>query len=124
MSLSFNTICYNNNNNEIFFDLPAFKEIANADNCVIIVQHFINIGNEVLKTHKDYSVNINATSLKITDLDKYLKFIQLFNVMCIPISEQLSICNIYNIPSSFKHIFNFVKMFINKQSLSKVKLCK
>ena len=123
MTSPFHKICYHNNN-EIFVDVYVFKEIANADNCVIIVQHFINIGNEVLKTHKDYIVNINATSLKITDLDKYLKFIQLFNVMCIPISEQLSICNIYNIPSSFKHIFNFVKMFINKQSLSKVKLCK
>ena len=124
MSLSFNTICYNNNNNEIFFDLPAFKEIANADNCVIIIQHFINIGHEVLKSYDDYIININATSLKLLDLEKYLKFIQLFNIMCIPISDKLNHCNIHNAPNTFKQIFNFVKMFINKETLAKVKLCK
>ena len=123
MTSPFNKICYHNNN-EIFFDFPAFKELANADNCVIIIQHFINIGHEVLKSYDDYIVNINATSLKITDLDKYLKFIQLFNVMCIPISDQLNQCNIYNTPTTFKQIYKFVKMFINKETLAKVNLCK
>ena len=123
MTYPFHKICYHNNN-EIFFDLIEFKEIANADNCVIIVQHFINIGNEVLKSYDNYIVNINATSLKILDLEKYLNFIQLFNVMCLPISSKLNQCNIYNAPNTFKQIFNFVKMFINKQTLAKVNLCK
>jgi hypothetical protein len=123
MTYPFHKICYHNNN-EIFFDLIEFKEIANADNCVIIVQHFINIGHEVLKSYDNYIVNINATSLKILDLEKYLKFIQLFNVMCIPISSQLNQCNIYNAPTTFKQIYKFVKMFINKETLAKVNLCK
>jgi hypothetical protein len=123
MTSPFNTICYHNNN-EIFFDIIEFKKIANDDNCVIIVQHFINIGNEVLKSYDDYIVNINATSLKILDLEKYLKFIQLFNVMSISISDKLNQCNIYNAPNTFKQIYKFVKIFINKQTLAKVNLCK
>ena len=123
MTSPFHKICYHNNN-EIFVDVYVFKEIANADNCVIIIQHFINIGNEVLKSYDDYIININATSLKLLDLEKYLKFIQLFNIMCIPISDKLNHCNIHNAPNTFKQIFNFVKMFINKETLAKVKLCK
>ena len=123
MTSPFHKICYHNNN-EIFVDVYVFKEIANADNCVIIIQHFINIGHEVLKSYDDYIININATSLKLLDLEKYLKFIQLFNIMCIPISDKLYHCNIHNAPNTFKQIFNFVKMFINKETLAKVKLCK
>ena len=123
MTSPFHKICYHNNN-EIFVDVYVFKEIANAYNCVIIIQHFINIVNEVLKSYDDYIININATSLKLLDLEKYLKFIQLFNIMCIPISDKLNHCNIHNAPNTFKQIFNFVKMFINKETLAKVKLCK
>ena len=97
MTSPFHKICYHNNN-EIFVDVYVFKEIANADNCVIIIQHFINIGHEVLKSYDDYIINIHATSLKLLDLEKYLKCIQLFNIMSIPISTQLNTCNIFVTP--------------------------
>ena len=122
MELNLDKICYYENNT-IFFDVPTFKEVANLDNCEIIVYHIINTANKVLTQYNDYIVTINAKSLKITDLEKYLKFIKLFNILSMPIYSQLNICNIYNVPGTIKHIINFCKMFISKHTIKKINLC-
>ena len=121
--MDFNKICYCKDG-DIFFEYSAFKELATTDNCITIIQHFINIViTEALLVNSTYNIHLNVTNLKITDIEKYFKFFQTYNILSIPIANKMTTCHIYNAPSSFKTLYQIASTFINKNTMNKINIC-
>ena len=122
--MDFHKICYCKDG-DIFIEYTAFKELATIDNCISIIQYFINIViTEALLDKSTYNIHLNADNLKIIDIEKYFKFSQIYNILCIPIKNKMTTCYIYNAPSSFNTLYQIASTFINKTTMNKINICK
>ena len=95
--------------------------------------HFTTYSNSGTCTTWDCSANgclvVSGNSGQFSSIDACTGVCTSYSCSTGTISEGSRVagtggCNIYNAPNTFKQIFNFVKMFINKQTLAKVNLCK
>jgi hypothetical protein len=74
-------------------------------------------------TTNELIVHVNMKSLSLTEIDKHKMFIQqMSQILQEKYPDKLSKCYIYNSPFIFSQIFNFVSMFVDKETLKKIEI--
>jgi hypothetical protein len=74
-------------------------------------------------TTNELTVHVNMKGLSITEIDKHKTFIQqMSKILQEKYPDKLSKCYVYNSSFIFSQIFNFVSMFVDKDTLKKISI--
>uniref|UniRef100_A0A6C0AZ04 CRAL-TRIO domain-containing protein n=1 Tax=viral metagenome TaxID=1070528 RepID=A0A6C0AZ04_9ZZZZ len=113
--------------NQIVLDYRYFKFIATKENYQFIIQYIVSIMETMIKGHDQdkntLTFHVNMSSITLLHIEKYYSFIQeLSEVLKQTFPDTLETCYIYNAPFIFSKLFSVVSVFIDKKTLSKIKL--
>jgi len=107
----------------IVLNYNYFKHLAKEETYSYILIHITNIIDRLLMTTNELIVHVNMKSLSLTEIDKHKMFIQqMSQILQEKYPDKLSKCYIYNSPFIFSQIFNFVSMFVDKETLKKIEI--
>ena len=107
----------------LYLDYTYFKYFANNQTYESIVNYIINNINGILLSYDMFNVVVNMKGLTIGDVDKHKFFIQnIATVLKNSYPNKLTRCFIYNAPYVFSQVYNFVSLFIDKETQSKIEL--
>ena len=119
-----NKMC-NIQSNNVYIDHLYFKHLATRDTYPIIQQYVSHLLNTILNEHGHFIVHVNLNKLTLSDFDKHKDFIKSVSMLLKDTyPDKLKLCYVYNAPIFFSQIYNFVGLFIDKETLSKVQLLK
>lgn len=114
-----NKLCYINENN-IYINYIYFKHLATTNTYSIIQQYVTNYIDIILNTYDFFEVHVNLTKLSLIDFDKHKNFIKSVSlILKDKYPDKLGKCYVYNSPSFFSQIYNFISLFIEKETLTK-----
>jgi hypothetical protein len=117
-----NNICYIIDN-KLYIDYRNFKPIGGPVIYDQLLAHIHNIIKQILSVTPELIAYVSFSGFSIRELDKHLNF---FKTVSFALDSQypnkLSICYIHNATSTFTHLFNLLSCFVDKDTLSKVKL--
>jgi uncharacterized membrane protein len=109
--------------NNIIIDYIFFKHFATKETYSIILNHIINVIDNVLINHQQFYVYVNMKNLTLIEIDKHKAFIQnISGVLKSKYPNKLTKCFICNAPYVFSQIFNLICMFIDKETQEKIEL--
>jgi hypothetical protein len=109
------------NNNELYINYSSFKKIANADTYNYIINIFNVAMEKSIIENNTITVHMDMKGLTIVELDKHKNFIFTFSkLLQDKYPNKLEKCFIYNAPSIFIHVYNILKVCIDKNTLSKL----
>jgi hypothetical protein len=121
MSL-FDKICYKNNQN-MFFDYIYFKQLATKDTYSFIIQLIVKNIDAILSEHDQFDGHVSFKTITIGDIDKHFGFWrELSGVLKNRYKMKLNICCVYDIPSFFAKCYDMCKVFIDKDTQSKIQI--
>ena len=110
-------------NNEIVLDYRYFKFLASEENYAQIINYIISVMQKVLVLQNTFTFHVNMSSVTLLHIEKYYPFIkQLSEILKNTFPDRLDTCYIYNAPIVFSTLFRIVGVFIDKKTLSKIKL--
>ncbi len=118
----FNGLC-NHNNNELYLDYIFFKHFASEVTYAIILQVITNKINSILDSYRSFIVHVNLQTLSLFDIEKHKNFVSLIaNYLKTHYPNKLEKCYIHNSPSIWTQLYNFVSLFIDKETQKKIHL--
>jgi hypothetical protein len=109
------------NNDILMLDYSFFKYFASGETYKIIITHITNNIDYILHNNTYFSVYVNMKGLTIAEVDKHKSFIQNISIFLKQkYPNKLGKCCIYNTPFVFSQIYNFVSLFIDKDTQEKI----
>lgn len=122
----FNTILskmYRVQNEHMFVNHLYFKHLATAETYPIILNYAVSGIEATLESHDQFIAHINLKHLTMSDFDKHKQFLKNVSVLLKQAyPDKLQKCYIYNAPTFFSYVYNFVSMFVDKETLEKIQL--
>jgi len=114
--------CYVKINNEIEIHYKYFKTINKFVDKKYILDYLIFIVENVLKKYETFIVHVNIEKLTLLEIEKNKDFIaDMSNVLKEKFPHKLEYCNIYEGSFIFKQIMNLLSLFIDKNTLKKIR---
>jgi len=108
---------------KIILNYLYFKHFATKETYQIIINFISNNIDLVLNKYHYFIVHANIKNLTVVELDKHKFFIRTMSVFLKEkYQNKMEKCFIYNAPMIFSQIYNFVSLFIDKETLLKIKL--
>lgn len=109
--------------NAIIINHHYFKHLASPDTYEIIHQYVTARIDFILQTNPQFTVHVNLKRLSMIDFDKHKQFIKTAaTIFKERYPNKLQQCHVYDAPYFFSHIYNFVSLFVDKDTLSKIHL--
>ena len=112
-------------NNSLIIEYKYFKYFASLYTYDIITNYIDNQLSNILTKYNTFTICINMKSISISDVDKhrnYISYISKFFSEKYP--DLLHKCYIYNAPYIFEKIFTMIRVFIDKETQSKINIVK
>jgi hypothetical protein len=108
---------------KIIINYLYFKPFASKETYQILI-NFMSINIDlILQKYNYFIVHANIKNLTILELDKHKYFIQnMSGYLKDKYPQKLQKCYIYNAPIIFSQVYNFVSLFVDKETLSKIQL--
>lgn len=117
-----NNVCYIIDN-YIYVDYRYFKPIGGPVIYEQLLAHFIDKIKQILSVTPLIIVHVSLKGLSIRELEKHMSFFKhMTNVLDLTYPKKLTTCYLYNTSSTFTQLFTLLSCFIDKDTLSKVKL--
>lgn len=114
--------CHIKTKNEITINYKYFKIIKTFIDKNNILYYLIFIIDNILKNYNTFIVHVNIEKLTLLDIDKNRDFIEsMSNVLKDRFPDKLDVCLIYEGSFIFKQIYNLLALFIDKNTLKKIK---
>jgi hypothetical protein len=122
--MSFDKICYRQNNC-FFFENILFKQFANKETYPFIIQLIVGNIDAILAEYELFDSHISFKMITISDFDKHMGFWrELTNVLKNRYKSKLNVCYIYDMPSFFTTCYDVAKVFIDKDTQTKIQFIK
>jgi hypothetical protein len=122
--MSFDKICYRQNNC-FFFEYTLFKQFANKETYPFIIQLITSTIDAILEENELFDSHLSFKMITITDIDKHLGFWrELTNVLKNRYKSKLNVCYLYDMPSFFARCYDVGKVFIDKDTQTKIQFIK
>lgn len=112
-------------NNSLIIEYKYFKYFASLHTYDIITNYIDNQLSNILTKYNTFSIFINMKSISISDVDKhhnYISYISKFFSEKYP--DLLHKCYIYNPPYIFEKVFTMIRVFIDKETQTKINIIK
>jgi hypothetical protein len=100
-----------------------FKIVSNIIDNNNILNYLIFIIENALNKTENFVAHVYIENLTILEIDKNKDFIRyMCTILKDRFPDKLEICYIHDAPYIFKQIYTFLSLFIDKKTLSKIKL--
>jgi len=112
-------------NNAIIVEYKYFKYFASLHTYDIITDYIDKQLSNILTKNNTFTIYVNMKSISISDIDKhhnYISYISKFFSDKYP--NLLQKCYIYNAPYIFEKIFAMIRVFVDKETLTKINIIK
>lgn len=112
-------------NNALIIEYKYLKYFASLHTYDIITDYIDKQLSNILMKNNTFTIYVNMKSISITDIDKhhnYISYISKFFSDKYP--NLLHKCYIYNAPYIFEKIFAMIRVFIDKETLTKINVIK
>ena len=110
-------------NNSIIIEYKYFKYFASLSTYDIITNYIDNTLLEILKKYNTFTIYVNMKSISIADIDKHRNYISYISkIFSEKYPNLLHKCYIYNAPYIFEKIFTMIRVFIDTETLTKIKI--
>jgi CRAL/TRIO domain len=88
-----------------------------------LIEYIMNVFKETVMYHKYFILHINSNHLTMMDIDKYYLFIKNISIiMKESFPNKMDKCFVYNAPFIFSKLFSILSVFIDKNTLQKIKI--
>jgi hypothetical protein len=118
--------CNINEDNDIMLNysyLKIIKQLIQTLDNHFIIDHVVQMIDQVLNKHSFFTVHVSLKSLTISDIEKYYSFISnISETLKKKFPDKLEKCFIYNAPFIFSQIFNIISSFVDKPTIVKIQL--
>ena len=115
--------CHSDNNDHIVLNYKYFKIVSNIIDNNNILNYLIFIIENALNKTENFVAHVYIENLTILEIDKNKDFIRyMCTILKDRFPDKLEICYIHDAPYIFKQIYTFLSLFIDKKTLSKIKL--
>jgi hypothetical protein len=114
--------CHIKVNNEIIIQYKYFKIINTFIDENYILNYLIFIVEKILINYETFIVHVNIEKLTLLEIEKNRDFIMnMSNVLKEKFPDKLDVCIIYEGSIFFKQIYRLLSVFIDKNTLKKIR---
>jgi hypothetical protein len=114
--------CHIKINNEIVIQYKYFKIINTFIDENYILNYLIFIVEKILINYETFTVHVNIEKLTLLEIEKNRDFIMnMSNVLKEKFPDKLDVCIIYEGSIFFKQIYRLLSVFIDKNTLKKIR---
>jgi hypothetical protein len=114
--------CHIKINNEIVIQYKYFKIINTFIDENYILNYLIFIVEKILINYETFIVHVNIEKLTLLEIEKNRDFIMnMSNVLKEKFPDKLDVCIIYEGSIFFKQIYRLLSIFIDKNTLKKIR---
>lgn len=107
----------------VYIDNRHFKYIGHLTNYDIILDHIVASLHKVLETFPLYTIHLCLKSLTVGQIEKHYQFIKhACDVLKKTFVNKLNVCYIYQAPFIFNQLFRLITPFLDKLTISKMRL--
>jgi len=123
-----NEFCNINDEDDIILDYRYFKLLKKYKTTIEdeqIIQHIINTIQKVLEKKNLFTVHVSLKSFTISDTENNYKLIlNISNNLKTLYPNNLDKCYVYNAPFIFSQFYTILSLFVDKETIKKIKLIK
>lgn len=112
--------------NVILFQYPIFKNYANYDNIMSILQYFVNLVNDKISKFNEYSLFANLDTYSATAHERfkgmYTMLFELDNKNSVIFNNKLHSLIVFNSPHILSSLNSFFSSYVTNDVINKVTL--
>jgi len=105
-------------------DYSVFKHYAHDENYEDIILYSRSLIQEIVNTHKKFTIHANIGSLTVTSIERHRKFMETINELYLGgedgLSDYFEELYMYYPPSMIDSIFTFVRPFLDASLMNKM----
>ena len=111
--------------NTIIIDFIYFKHFATNYTYDMIMDKLVQILTCSLINNEELEIHLNMKGLTVLEIEKHSTFFQKISSFCqTPFTNKLNSCYVYNTPFVFSSVLNILSLFIDKETINKIKIVK